>query len=403
MTQKLYHDDSYQMKFEAKILEQFISNEKFALILDQTCFYPEAGGQTCDKGMINGIPVLDVQEENGNIIHYLRDDLHMNSGEYIHGEIDWKERFDHMQQHSGQHILSATLIELYQKETQSFHMGKEICTLDIPFVSLGDQQTREIEKRANQIIYENRPIDHYYLDDTSKIAEKNIRKAQKNHERLRIIEIKNYDVTACGGTHCSSTGEIGMIKIIGYEKQKENLRISFVCGYRALRDYQMKNTITNHLSRIFTTGIDCLEEYVIRLSKEKMDLSKQYHKIEKKVHQLEADDLKRNNLKEKNGIVMISKLFSDQDLQSLKEIASVLTNQENYVAILGTENPEPIVCIACSKNLFFRMDELIKEITLNYQGKGGGSRFIAMTRLERKDDIRQALKMADDLISGQNH
>lgn len=398
MTKKLFHDDSYQTKFKAKVLKYYSDNGRYILILDQTCFYPEVGGQICDKGFINRIPVIDVQEVNGNVIHYLQDDIKCNCGESVNGEIDWKERFDHMQQHSGQHILSATLIELWQKETQTFHMGKDVCTLDILFTDLDDQKIGEIEERLNQIIYENRPINHYYLDDKSKIAEKNIRKAQKNHEKVRIIEIKNFDLNACGGTHCSNTGEVGIIKIIGYVKYKEKIRISFICGHRALSDYQKKHKITKNLSGVLTTSIDHLGERVIQLNKNQIDLKKQVRRMEKKILQFEVEDLKKNNCREQNGLFIITKLFLEKSPQSLKQIACILTSQERYIAILGAEKPEPVICISSSKDLLFQARKIIEQVASNYKGKGGGSDFLVMASLERGNDVWPAMSKANDLF-----
>jgi len=169
MTKKLFHNDSYQKKFKAKVIAIEYRKGNTVLTLDQTCFYPNAGGQLCDRGNIEGFPVFNVQESNGQIYHYIEGEMPVKKEDIVTGEIDWCYRFDHMQQHSGQHLLSALLIDVWQKETLSFHMGEEICTLDIPYISLEEKEVEKIEEMANAIVYQNKPIYQYYAEDKNEI------------------------------------------------------------------------------------------------------------------------------------------------------------------------------------------------------------------------------------------
>ncbi|MDD4363775.1 MAG: alanyl-tRNA editing protein, partial [Atribacterota bacterium] len=259
MTKKLYHLDSYQTEFKAVILEKKLENNRTYLILDHTYFYPEAGGQLCDKGFIEGIPVIDVQERNGEILHFLKEEIDSNPGSTVKGEIDWEIRFDHMQQHTGQHLLSAVLLDLWNLDTLSFHMSEDVCTIDINDTEIDEAKLKCLEKKVNSIIYANKPILNYYLEDQKENSGSiNIRKIASLQEKMRIIEIENVDKNACGGTHCKATGEIGVIKIINWEHRKEKLRLYFLCGKRALLDYQQKHQITKQLANFFTTGIDQL-------------------------------------------------------------------------------------------------------------------------------------------------
>jgi len=398
MTKKLFHHDSYQVDFQAKIVDKYMDNGKYVLLINQTYFYPNAGGQTCDRGTINGIPVVEVQEVDGNILHYLPGEINANAGETVSGKIDWKERFDHMQQHTGQHILSGALMDLWQKETLSFHMGEENCTLDIPFTSLDNDRVEILERMVNRIIFENRPIHHYYAEDNHIIAKKGLRKFQKLSEKLRIVDIDKFDVTACGGTHCHFTGEVGMIKITGWENRKDKTRISFLCGYRALADYQQKHLVTKNLSNMLTTGVNQLEEKIIQLNREQKQLSKECSRIEKRLLQFEVEELKESNGMEQKGLFIVSKLFSEKSLQSLKQIALILSNQKKSLVILGAENPEPAICLSCSQDLSFSMGGLMKKIMAEYNGKGGGSDFMAMGKLAKSDDIRKVFKRTNDLL-----
>ncbi len=398
MTEKLYHHDSYQTVFQATILKKSIAKGRHILILNQSCFYPDSGGQICDRGMIERIPVIDVEEVDGTIIHYLADKVTANIGDTVTGEIDWKYRFDHMQQHSGQHILSGVLIDLWQKETQSFHMGKDLCMLDILITPLDNQKMRILEEMANRIIYENRPIYHYYAGEDNKIISKRLRKEQELHEELRIIEIEKFDLTACGGTHCRYTGEVGIIKITGWENRKDKTRISFLCGHRALSDYQEKHGITKHLSGIFTTGVTQLEEKIIQISNENKNLSKQYNGMEKKLNQFEAEELIEKYGMEEKGLFIVRRLFSEKPLQSLKQIALMLINQKKCLVILGAEKPEVIVCLACSQGFSLHMGKLMEQMITEYNGKGGGSNFMAMGKLKKSKGIGNALKRATELM-----
>lgn len=386
MTRKLYHENSYQTKFRATVLDKKVEKETSALILDQSYFYPNAGGQLCDKGVIEGFPVIDVQEIDGNIIHFIKGDISINQGDIITGEIDWKRRFDHMQQHSGQHVLSGILIAIWQKETLSFHMGEEVCTLDIPYTSLDEKKAKHLEEMANQVIYDNRTIHQYYLEDNNNIIEK-LRKKQELHEKLRIVEIDEFDLTACGGTHCKSTGEIAIIKIIGWENRKDKTRLSFLCGHRALADYRKKHQIIKHLSGFFTVGFNQLEEKVTQLDKEKNELKKGFNRIEKELIRYEVEELKVKYSKNERGYFLVSKLFSEKSVHLLRQISLMLINEQKCLVIIGAEKPEPVLCLACSQDFNIHMGELIKQTMIEYNGKGGGSNFMAVGKLKRSEDI----------------
>ncbi len=398
MTERLYHDDAYQITFQGTIVSQYPHQGKYALILNRTCFYPESGGQTCDRGTIAGIQVLNVQEVNGNIIHYLPEELKANAGDKVNGEIDWPYRFDHMQQHSGQHILSGVLMDLWQRETQSFHMGEHYCTIDIPAIPFDDRVVSRLEEKVNQIILENKPIRHYYLKDINDLKSEKIRKLQEIHEKLRMIEVDKYDLTACGGTHCRHTGEIGIIKITGWENSKDKIRISFLCGYRALADYQKKHQVTKKLSLILTTGIDRLEEKIARLNRENKDLNKQYNKAEKNLLRFETEELLAEGSVRQKGMLAVRKIFSEKSLESLQQIVSLLIGQNKCIAILGAEKPGPVLCFGRSRDLTLHAGALMQKIVTDCHGKGGGSDFLAVGKFERVADMQNAFQKINTLM-----
>jgi alanyl-tRNA synthetase len=401
VTERLYHYNSYQITFQANIVDKYVDKGKYALILNQTRFYPTSGGQICDKGTIEEIPVIDVEEVNGEIIHYLQNELSSDIGECVSGKIDWRDRFDHMQQHTGQHILSGALMKLWQKDTQSFHMGKDICTIDIPALDIDEQKIKLIEEMTNQIIYENRSIYHYFLKNNIGLTEKKLRKKQEKLDQLRIIEIENFDRSACGGTHCQHTGEVGIIKINSWENRKDKIRISFLCGYRALADYQKKHNITSYLSHFFTTGVEQLTEKIIKLDQEQKELSKLYKKMEREAIPREVEDLKREHYYEQKGIFVIKKLFCEKNSLNLRQIAYLLSKEEKYVIILGAEQPEPVLCLACSADVKHNIKEVIEQVSQKFKGKGGGTDRVAMLKLENLKDIKSAFQIAVDYLAGQ--
>ena len=398
MTRKLYHENSYQRKFRAMVLDKKVEKETSALILDQTYFYPNAGGQLCDRGAIEKLPVIDVQEIDGNIIHYIKGDILINQGDIITGEIDWKHRFDHMQQHSGQHVLSGILMSIWQKETLSFHMGEEVCTLDISCTSLDEKKAEHLEEMANQVIYDNKTIRQYYLEDNSNHITEKLRKTQEVHEKLRIVEIDKFDLTACGGTHCNNTGEIAIIKIVGWENRKDKTRISFLCGHRALADYRKKHQIIKHLSSSFTVGVNQLEEKVAQLSKEKSELTKGFNRIEKELIRYEAEELKIKYSKNEKDYFLVSKLFSEKPVHLLRQISLMLINEQQCLVIIGAEKPEPVICLACSQDITIHMGELIRQIMIEYNGKGGGSNYMAVGKLKKSADLSKVFNKTTKLI-----
>lgn len=398
-TEKLYHNDSYQIAFQARVVEKYKDRERYALILDQTCFYPTSGGQISDRGIIEGLPVLTVEEENGKIIHYLQNEIKAAIGDTVTGRIDWQYRFDHMQQHTGQHILSGALMKLWQRDTQSFHMGEDICTLDIATMVLDEQKVKELEQLANQIIYEDRVIERYFVKNSAQLEEKStLRIKNEQLEELRIIEIERFDKSACGGTHCHRTGEVGLIKIIGWENRKDKIRLSFLCGYRALADYQQKHHIIKKLSHYFTTGIEQLEEKIIQLNEEQKELNKLCNKMERKIMEWESEELKEKNRREEKDFFLIEKLFMEQKVQNIRQIAQLVAKDEKTITILGAEKPEPVLCLALSPDLNYPVKEIFNQVMTEFGGKGGGAEYLVLGKLEREEDVKPAYQRAIQLI-----
>ena len=275
-TKKLYDIDAYATRFEAKVEScEATSNTNgqgcYVVILDQTLFFPEEGGQTPDKGTINGIAVTDAQIKGDEIIHYLEAPLEV--GETVTGEIDWKHRFSNMQQHSGEHIFSGTAYKKYGYRNVGFHLSDQIVTMDFdhPFT---EEQLAEMEWAVNEAIVANvEVVTGYPSKDV--LSQIEYRSKIDFDEGVRIVEIKGYDVCACCAPHVHRTGEIGIFKIQSAQNYKGGMRISFLCGFRALEEYRNKAQIITKLSGILTTNQEQLAENVQKLKNQTQTLKNQ--------------------------------------------------------------------------------------------------------------------------------
>ena len=240
MTERIYLDNPYLRQMDARIIRKDYNNEKYFIVLDKTIFYPNlAGGQPGDKGTINGIPVIDTYEEDSQIVHVIKDNIYSDR---VTLSIDWENRLNYMQQHSGQHLLSASFYKLFNAETIGFHLGHDFVSIDIDLPDLSTTIVNKVEDFANKIIFSNFPIEAY--DD--KLA-----KNSDSNANMRIVEIDGIDFTPCCGTHVRSTGEIGIIKIKDFKKQKASVKIEFVCGDRALKDYRSKSFYINNICKTY--------------------------------------------------------------------------------------------------------------------------------------------------------
>jgi len=248
MTERLYYNDSYLTEFSARVLDH--GDDGRRLILDRTAFYPASGGQPYDLGTINGVPVVSVEEdERERIIHTLAEPV---LAEEVECRVDWVRRFDHMQQHSGQHLLSAVTIECRGVPTVSFHLGEDTTTIDITTGSLSAEDVERIELRANQVIAENRAITVEYRDPDE---QSDLRVPSSREGTLRVVRVEDLDVIACGGTHVHRTGEIGYLMISRLDKVRGNVRIEFLCGARAVRRARANYDALSSIARTLDTAM----------------------------------------------------------------------------------------------------------------------------------------------------
>jgi alanyl-tRNA synthetase len=380
MKGKLYYENPYLTTFTATILEKGKEPDGTPyLILDQTAFYPTGGGQPCDLGMLDQMEVIDVEEIDGRIHHRLRDSKAFNSfqvGETIQGTIDWERRFDHMQQHTGQHILSAAFEDRFNAPTVGFHMGHEIVTIDVVMPNLNQDIIHQVEELANQIVFENRTITARFVSP-EELVDIPLRKPPTVTENIRIVTIMDYDHNPCGGTHPYRTGEVGPIKVIGWEKTRGNIRIAFVCGMRAIRTMTEKQMILKDICRILTCGEKELPVNVERILQERKEMEQSLHTARMKLLDTEANDL-LGNANSKQGVKLITSILPDRNMQELQKLAQIIIAKEQHsIVLLLAPGIKLQAVFARGEAVSADMNALLKDTLQRIEGKGGGSPKIA--------------------------
>lgn len=389
-TERLYYEDSYRVEFEAQVVEKLSVEQKPAVVLDRTCFYPESGGQPQDKGLIGGVEVIRVLEDDERVVHVLATDI---TGQRVNGKIDWPARFDHMQQHSGQHILSQSFYELLNAETLSFHIGEESSTVEIDLRNVEDRELERVEKRANEVVFENKEIKTYFVPE-EEVKNIPLRKPPKKEGVIRVVEVSGFDYSACGGTHVRRTGEVGLVKIIGWERIRDNVRFEFVCGRRAAEDYSWKNRMIIELSRKLTAHQKEILSSVDKVFSELKSLRKASKKMQERMARYEAAEIVEQT-KEK----VIKKIFMDRTAEELKLLALNIIRKGDYAVLFGLKGEgRANLVLACSENLKLDMRELLPLVSSLIKGKGGGQVSLVEVAGEIPQNVDQALDAAHQYL-----
>ena len=373
MTERLYYDDAYTTEFTARIVERTRFEGRPAVVLDRTFFYPEGGGQPCDRGFIEGIPVVEVhtREHDHAVLHVLEQDV---AGEQVACRIDQERRFDHMQHHTGQHILTQAFVEVAGAHTVGFHLGVESVTIDLDVPGLPQELVDRAEELANRIVFENRPV-RAYLIDPDEAGDVRMRRMPGTllTDGLRVVEVEGFDRTACGGTHVARTGEIGIIKVLRLEKRGAETRVEFRCGGRALHDYRAKNALVGRLTAELTTGQDELLQAVARLREELRSTRQALRATRKHLIAYEAAEL-RAAAPEHNGTRIVRAVFTARPVEEVRALASHLIQQPATVALLGIAGEKAQVITARSKDLPFDVNTLLRRALHVLGSERGGGR-----------------------------
>jgi alanyl-tRNA synthetase len=370
ITHLLYFEDSYLTRFSARIVEKGHINEKPAVILDRTAFYPEGGGQPADRGMLAGVRVLDVQKQDGKILHILDKPIAHEPGTEVSGEIDWGRRFDFMQQHHGQHLLSAAFEEVLGARTVSVHMGEEICTLDIDRPFLTEEEAAAAEERANEMVWADVPVHARFVTE-EELARLPLRNPPKVSAAIRIVSAGDFDHSPCGGTHPRRTGEVGMIVLRRWERHKKCVRVEFVCGRRALHDYRRKNGVLLKSTAKLSVGFPDLPRAIERLQTVSEECSKELKKAREQLAVLEAGRLLAVAPRLAGEVPLVIHLFEDRTMEDARRLARIIV-ERGGVALFGIKDETAKLLFARTQALSIDMSTLMREAVTIVGGKGGG-------------------------------
>lgn len=401
-SQRLYYHDAYTTTFEATIVERIREDDRLAVVLDKTYFYPTSGGQPADRGRLNGSAVTDVyvREVDGAVVHVLGAEVWDDE---ITGTVEWGRRFDHMQQHTGQHILSQAFIQVADAHTVGFHLSDNTVTIDLDHVHLSPANVEKAELLANRIIWENRPV-KVRLISQEQIQQLPLRKIPDlEGEQVRLVEIEKFDLTACGGTHVARTGAVGLIKIVKVERRGEQIRIEFCCGRRALADYSQKHQLVSELAADFTTGFWNLSEVIANLRTEAAENDKLLRQQAEKLLAYEARDLVAA-ARVVDGTRIVTAAFADRDPSHLPILANHLISEPGVVALLGLAGAKSRLLFARADDAPGQMNALLKQaLHILGNGGGGGSDSFAQgggpaAPVER---VEKALRRTEKLFLGQ--
>ena len=365
MTKRLYYEDPFRTEFEARVLDRRTAGGRPALVLDQTCFYPESGGQPCDLGTLNGVEVVEVVEDGEAILHVLKN---LVEADAVKGRIEWERRFDHMQQHTGQHILSQAFVEVLKGETKSFHLGAEISTLEIGIGTVSDESLDRVERRANQVVFEDRPVKTRFVPPDG-IAEVPLRRPPKVKGVIRVVEVEGFDWSACGGTHVGRTGEVGLIKVMGWERIRGNLRFGFVCGVRALAEFQTRNRVVRDLADKFNVQAGDVPVFVERLGAEVKEAKRRLKKLEETLAGYEAGEF----VAKAEGR-LVKTVLAERGPEAARALALAVIRKGEFIALIGarSESRSHLV-MARSESIGIDLRPLAAELSQLMNGKGGGS------------------------------
>ncbi len=399
MTERLYYADAYTRSFEAQVIDRVEVNQQPAVVLNRTAFYPEGGGQPSDRGTLNGVPVVEVmtREADEAVLHVLAADV----ADRVTGVVDSARRFDLMQQHTGQHILSQAFVQAAQAETVSFHLNPDpldgALTIDLNAMQLAPAQIDRAEELANSIVFENRAVIARFVTD-EELQALPLRKPPKVDKAIRIVQVEGFDWSACGGTHVAHTGEVGMIKVVKTERRGAETRVEFRCGRRALLDYGRKNQMLLQVAADLSIGYWELAQTIERMQAEAKGLRRQVAEADTRLQQYEAREL-REAIEPRGAYGLIVHTWQNRDIAYLKRVASLLVAQPQTVALLGSTGSSLALVFARSKDVSIDVAQMLKAAATQLGGKGGGSPDFAQAGGPAVSDVQ--LKAALDRAAQQ--
>ncbi len=394
MTERLYYLDSYLTDFRARVVDvspDAANPDRQRVYLDRTAFYPTSGGQPFDTGRLAGIDVMEVIDEGDRVAHVLRGPLTQTE---VEGTIHLARRFDHMQQHTGQHLLSAVMLEMFDAPTVSFHLGAESCTIDVAQAdgrTLGPAQLREAERRANQIVFENRPVAISFQHSSEDLG---LRKPTEREGEVRIISIQGLDRSACGGTHVRATGEIGAILLRKLDRIRGNLRIEFLCGGRAVARARADFEALSEIARVFSASLDEAPAMVEAQREKLQETDKTRRRLATELAASNGRALYAETPPGSDGIRRVLRRVDALSEESRTEAQS-FTSSGPAIFLAVALNP-PSVLLAASRSASsdssVHAGDLLKRTLADAGGRGGGNAALAQGSLPSKEALEQLVQ-----------
>ncbi len=398
-TEPLYYQDPYLRTFTARVIGRRTRNGQEVVALDRTAFYPTGGGQPHDTGTLAGVAVTDVFAEDGLVWHVLAAGL---ANDVVTGTLDWGRRFDHMQQHTGQHILSQAFIVERNAETVAFHLGATASTIDLNRTDLGPADLAAVEATANRVLDEARPVTATFVS-REELAHLPLRKPPKVTGAIRIVQVADFDWSACGGTHVANSAQVGLIKIIGAERRGAELRISFLCGGRARADYARLQALASGLAGRFTCAQDEVPDAVERLARENQANRKALEELEAQwVEATAAAWWSAARLlpavsaaaPERRLIVQAIEATSER----AKKLAQALRERPGAIVLLAARGERPQLIFARADDVPLNMGEVLRAAAAAAGGRGGGRPEWAQGGAPTNEGLAAALTAATEII-----
>ncbi len=372
MSERLYYNDSYLFEFEANVESVVKKDSYYEIILDKSAFYPESGGQNFDTGTLDNKKVIGVYiGDNDQVVHHCKK-WDAEKGQKIIGKIDKERRIASMRKHTGQHILSQAFLRVASADTVGAHLGDTESTIELATLDLSGKDIRDVEFMTNDIIMQNLLVKISY-DEYEKLAELGVRRIPDRRGKFRLVGIGDFELTACGGTHCAFTGEVGLLKIVGLENIRKHTRITFLCGFDASRDYYHKSEVIEKLTNRFTCNFSNLENSVIKLAEYNENLKKEVGRLQKELLPFQLQRFKDNAI-EISGIKIIYKIYSNYDFKNLKDMALSITKAFKSIVLFYIDDK---LIISVSDGIKYNASHLTKLFIENFGGRGGGNPVIA--------------------------
>jgi alanyl-tRNA synthetase len=369
VTNRLYYSDSFLTAFEARVVEYGVRDGRPFVVLDESAFYPTTGGQPHDTGSLGDRRVIDVidREADAAVMHVL--DGSLDVGTRVSATVDWPRRLDHMQQHTGQHILSASFVRLFEIPTVSFHLGAELSTIDLTGTP-GPDVVARAEVEANRVVWENRPVAVRFVsaDEAARLP---LRKEPVRGGTLRLVDVEDFDLSACGGTHVSRTGTVGIIAVQAWERYKGGTRISFACGGRVLSHFRAYRDIVASAVRQLSIQPAELPEAVTRLQGETREVRQQARAQAEQLATYEADVLARG-AQDAGGTRVVCAVVDGRDATGLKSLAQAIVVRPGHMVVLVGGSRPSVIVAARSPDVAADAAQMVKALIGRFGGKGGG-------------------------------